>query len=73
MIRRLGRVVGYHRRAPKVCPTTTRLLQPQATKRHQQPARFFNRYASLETTSHANRVFVPAEEFHRDKEKPFDK
>ncbi|KAL1436003.1 hypothetical protein MTO96_010760 [Rhipicephalus appendiculatus] len=73
MIRRLGRVVGYHRRAPKVCPTTTRLLQPQATKQHQQPARFFNRYASLETTSHANRVFVPAEEFHRDKEKPFDK
>ncbi|KAH6927276.1 hypothetical protein HPB50_001237 [Hyalomma asiaticum] len=73
MIRRLGRVVSYHRRAPKVCPTTTRLLQPQATEQQQQPSRFFNRYASLETTSHANRVFVPAEEFQRDKEKPFDK
>ncbi|XP_037577909.1 glutaminase liver isoform, mitochondrial [Dermacentor silvarum] len=71
MIRRFGRVVSYHRRAPKVCPTRTRLLQPQATSQ-QQSARFINRYASLETTSHANRVFVPAEEFQHDKEKPFD-
>ncbi|KAK8764010.1 hypothetical protein V5799_033382 [Amblyomma americanum] len=67
MFRHLGTFVRYQMRAPKVCPTA-RIL-PHATRPQQQPVRLFTRCASLETTSHANRVFVPAEEF---KEKPFE-
>lgn len=68
MIGRLGaRIAGRYGRAAKVCPTSA--VRCYATRPRPGTIRFLNCYAPLETTSHANRVFMPAEEFQRDKER----
>lgn len=72
MLRRLSRVPAlYTRTTQQPCPAARRLFNSLGLL-HRPPVRRFVNYASLRTTSHANRVFMPAEEFQHGKEKALE-
>ncbi|XP_029840628.2 glutaminase liver isoform, mitochondrial [Ixodes scapularis] len=74
VFRRLAKIPGLHMRTTqRPCPTT-RLFFNRANSfaPFRPPVRQVVNYTSLRTTSHANRVFMPAEEFQHGKEKALE-